>query len=152
MLLKKGQWAQALGAYDKALPHVGNAGLSGGGNQLLTEDSSFSVDDPQPADLEADIHIAMGFSNVYSSSWVPGHWHPDRDLAEYRKALDLEPNSPLANLAYAHGLLEVGRNAEATTAFRAVVSKYDGDIKRSAEEELGIYRPSAPAPASPAAK
>jgi tetratricopeptide (TPR) repeat protein len=134
LLLKSGQWDQAVDVYHRTLPRVGTF-LYNGAN-LLTADSYFSYGDPQPVDLETDIHIAMGFTNVYSTGFSPGRYFPDKDLEQYKDALTLEPDSPLANLAYAYGLRELGRNAEAVADYQSVASKFTGDIKASALQEL----------------
>jgi predicted Zn-dependent protease len=145
MLLKKGNWNQALDAYNLTLPLVGSAFVSCDGISLLAEDSAFSYEDPEPKDLETDIHIAMGLSKVYSGSIVHGHFYPEKDLAEFKKALDLEPDSPLAILGYAVGLQEVGRTGEATQAYEDIVKRFPGQVANAAQENLkwlaGLRKP-----------
>jgi hypothetical protein len=48
----------------------------------------------------------------------------------------IEPNSPIAQLYYAHGLLAAGRKAEAKSEFQTVSSTADGDIKADADNAL----------------
>jgi hypothetical protein len=138
LLLKHGQWAKALAVYNRALPEVG--GGPDNGAQLLLEDSSFAEDDPEPADLETDIHIALAMAGDFVSG-ADGHYHPERNLVEAKKALALEPDSPLANLEYAEALKEAGRGAAAYAAFTSVASKYGGDIRKSAEAGEMYTRP-----------
>jgi tetratricopeptide (TPR) repeat protein len=134
LLLKSGQWAKALDAYDRALPNVGNAGLHNG-NQLLTDDSIYDAGKPEPEDLETDIHIALGFTYIDELTRA-GNSQKDKALSENDKALALQPDSALANLAYAIGLREVGRYADAMVAFQNVANKYSGDIKAAALSQI----------------
>jgi tetratricopeptide (TPR) repeat protein len=134
LLLKNGEWAAAVGAYNRALPFVGSPSIPNG-NRLLSEDSGYTAGDPQPQDLETDIHVAMGMANVNRGSWI-GRSDPDANLAEFKKALALEADSPLANLAHAAGLREIGRYADAMAAFQNVANKYSGDIKAAALSQI----------------
>jgi tetratricopeptide (TPR) repeat protein len=138
LLLRSGQWKAAVDVYNRILPGVGS--LLYNGHDLLVADGGYAYDDPQPKDLETDIHIAMGFSGMedYGRS---GPKCREWSLAEYKKALTLRPDSALANLAYAGGLRDLGQHRAANAAFQDVVNKYTGDAKIAAEEELGIYHP-----------
>ena len=49
LLLKSGQWAQAVAVYNEALPHLGNG-------ELEKETSGFTPEVPQPAALATAIH------------------------------------------------------------------------------------------------
>jgi len=144
LLVRHGQWQAALAAYNKALPYVGSMLIDG--HNLLLADSDYTADSPRPADLETDIHIALGFTEA-DDYGVTGANPRDRSLAEYREALKVEPDSPLANLAYANGLEEDGKEADATAAYKDVAAKYSGDVKIEAQKELGTYQP--PTQASP---
>lgn len=139
LLLKHGQWPEALSVYKRAIVHVGNGGFSNEGH-LLVDDGDFSADTPQPVALETDIHIAMGFFRVDDlGRFGTATYHPW--LAEFQEARKLSPDSPLANLAYAKGLRDVGRDAEGRAALEDVASKYTGDIRAEAQGQLKIYYP-----------
>jgi tetratricopeptide (TPR) repeat protein len=138
LLLKHGQWSNAVDVYKKAVLNVGEDVAKG--HELLLADSAFSHDDPQPKELEADIDIAIGMRGDLVSG-LARKYRPERSLAEFKKALDLEPDSPLAKLAYAGGLRDSGRGAEAQAEFQEVANKYTGEVKAAAQQELGIYPP-----------
>jgi tetratricopeptide (TPR) repeat protein len=138
LLLKHGLWSKAVDVYQKAVKDVGSDVTNG--HELLVAESDFSHDDPQPKELESDIHIAIGMYGDIASN-LAGKYRPERSLAEYKKALDLEPDSALAKLAYAKGLMKCGRGAEAQAEFREVANKYTGQVKAAAQQELGIYPP-----------
>jgi tetratricopeptide (TPR) repeat protein len=138
LLLKHGQWSNAVDVYQKAVKDVGSDVTKG--RELLLAESDFSHDDPQPKELEADIHIAMGMRGDLPSD-LAGKYRPERSLAEYKKALDLESDSGLARLAYAKGLMRCGRGAEGHAEFQEIANKYTGEVKIAAQEELGIYPP-----------
>ena len=138
LLLKHGQWSNAVDVYKKAVLNVGEDVAKG--HELLLADSAFSHDDPQPKELEADIDIAIGLRGDLVSG-LARKYRPERSLAEFKKALDLEPDSPLAKLAYAGGLRDSGRGAEAQAEFQEVANKYTGEVKAAAQQELGIYPP-----------
>jgi tetratricopeptide (TPR) repeat protein len=146
LLLKGGQWAKALEVYNKALPQVGSFLFDG--HDLLVDNNDFSADNPQPVELETDIRIALGFTGI-DDFGIPDTKGYSRAFAEYSEALRLSPDSPLANLAYAKGLMFQGRGVEARAAFRDAAQKYSGGYKISAEKELGIYvYPAVTAPAA----
>jgi tetratricopeptide (TPR) repeat protein len=140
LLLRHGQWSKAVDVYDKAVQDVGENFIKG--HELLMADSYFSHNDPQPKELEADIHIAIGMRGDLVSG-LARKYRPERSLAEFKKALDMEPDSPLAKLAYAGGLRDSGRGAEAKAQFQEVANKYTGEVKAAAQQELGIF-PSPP--------
>jgi len=64
LLLKSGQWAKAVTVYNQARNGVGDDSLP----QL---EGPFSIETPQPRELEAAIHIAQGLAG---STWVVRHW------------------------------------------------------------------------------
>jgi Tfp pilus assembly protein PilF len=146
LLLHQGNWAKALDVYNKALPHVGSFLFDG--HDLLVDDNDFSVNNPRRVELETDIRIALGFTGI-DDFGIPDTKDNSRAFAEYSEALRLSPDSPLANLAYAKGLMFQGRGVEARAAFRDAAQKYSGGYKISAEKELGIYvYPAVTAPAA----
>jgi tetratricopeptide (TPR) repeat protein len=132
-LLKSGQWSQALNEYRSELPRIGSRLFNA--SDLLATDNDFDASHPNYAGLEADIRIAMGFASADSDP-VSGRHFPERNLAEFRKALALEPDSPLAKLAYAEGLEEIGRRTDAASAFSDVASGPPGEAQDIAKDEL----------------
>jgi tetratricopeptide (TPR) repeat protein len=148
MLVEDGQWSKAVDVYNRALQGVGSFLFDG--RDLLLADSAFAYDDPEPADLEADIHIAMGFVGINDFGIAgPATLSSQLPLIEIKKALALEPDAAFAQLAYAWALENSGQRDAAKAAFHQITDKYSGGIKISAEKELGIYV--APTPTAPAA-
>jgi tetratricopeptide (TPR) repeat protein len=145
LLLKQGQWAEALAVYNKAVPRVGNAQLLlFKGHELLAEDADFSADNPQPKQLETDIHIAMGLSQI-DDYGISGEYSRDKAVAEFRAALKLEPDSPLAHLGLAGALRADGKPDDGMAELINTYSTYSGDIKAEAKKEIGTYPISTPA-------
>ncbi len=126
--LKAGHWTEAVTAYNKALSDLSD------GN-LVRANSHFSPDVPQPKELETALHIALGLTYSYSATWGK-HSQVDKATSEYKKAVALEPDSPLANLYYGRALRRLGRKAEAHAAFAKAASTAQGDVKAAAEEEI----------------
>ena len=135
--LKAGNWIQAVDAYNLY------RGMLTRSDQwtleyLLFHDSSFSHDNAQPKELEADVRIAMGLQGTDQAIWEqPMHNHPEWDLAEFKQALDIEPDSTLAQLAYAHGLLEVGNRADGLALYTRIAKTATGYYKMAALDALG---------------
>lgn len=128
LLLNSGQWAQAVAAYNKALPTLADG-------KLVRANSHFSSDVLEPAALGTAIHIALGLTYNWSDSWGR-HQQNDKALSEYTKALKLAPNSDLANFYYGYGLQRLGRKAQANTAFQKTVKMAKGEVKVAAEQAL----------------
>ncbi len=126
--LKAGHWAQAVTAYNKALSDLSD------GN-LVRANSHFSPDVSQPKELETAIHIALGLTYSYSDTWGK-HSQVDKATSEYKKAVAMEPDSPLANLYYGRVLQRLGRKAEAQAAFAKAAKTDSVDVKAAAEEAL----------------
>ena len=125
LLLKTGQWAQAVEAYNTAL-HLG------GDTDLLRQDSDFSPDVPQPKDLETAIHIGLGLTGDFRGNhWTRGPGDPT--LSEFHKALALEPDSALANYYYGFSLKQLGHRAGAKAAFAKAAQLGGDDVKAAVE-------------------
>jgi tetratricopeptide (TPR) repeat protein len=60
LLLKHGQWSNALDAYERALKWLDSDKIKE--HERLLADNTFSHDNPQPKKLKADIYIAIGMS------------------------------------------------------------------------------------------
>jgi predicted Zn-dependent protease len=136
LLLKVGQWKSALNAYNIALPQIGSQVINGA--DLLADNVGFSPDEPEPLELEADIHVALGFEQMNDYGVINSKFNINA-YNEYRAALKCSPDSPIANLAYAQSLRSVGKADEAKTALEDVAAKFTGGIRLAAQEELGIY-------------
>ncbi len=128
LLLKAGQWAQAVAAYDKALPHLAFG-------ELVRANSDFSPDTPEPAALATAIHIARGLTYNAEADWAREPQDKEA-LSEYQKALTLEPNSDLANYYYGYGLKKLGRTTQASAAFQKTIKIAHGGVKLAAEQAL----------------
>jgi tetratricopeptide (TPR) repeat protein len=130
LLLRQGNWAEALATYEKALPYIGE------GN-LLRADNNFSLDTPQPQALEAAIHVARGLTYNIGDIVTP-HAQNDKALTEFQKATALAPDSALANYYVGYGLQRMGRRADAQAAFKkaAALDQSNGDVKAAAEAAL----------------
>ena len=135
--LKSGNWNTAVNAYNEALPLVSEG-------RLLVAHSSFSPLVVRNSDLEAALHLALGLT--YSSGeFTACHSATDQALSEYKKALSLKPQMPLANLCYAQGLQAVKRNTEAAEAFQkaealAGNNSSEADVKSAAAEAISLQR------------
>ncbi len=128
LLLNSGQWAPAVTAYNKAL-------LTLADGKLVRANSHFSPVVLEPAALGTAIHIALGLTYNWSGSWGQ-HQQDDKALLEYTKALQLAPNSDLANFYYGYGLQKLGRKAQANAAFQKTVKMAKGEVKAAAEQAL----------------
>lgn len=121
LLLHQGQWGAALAAFEKALPFVSEG-------VLLRANSGFSFDAPQPATLEAAIHVARGLT-YNTGDIVTPHPQNERALIEDQKALALAPESPLTNFYYGFTLKLLGRRSEAQAAFATAAQLGGEDVK-----------------------
>ena len=137
LLLKAGQWAPALAAYDKALPSVT---VEPG---PLRANSRFSPDAPEPAALATAIHIALALTQFNLSSWG-GHVQNDTAMAHLRAALALSPGSGLANYYYGYGWgqlgpaerAKLGGFEQARAALMTAVRRGRGPVKAAAARAL----------------
>ena len=148
LLLKSGQWVQALAVYNQVLPHLPDVGphpetpVVHDGDQI-TANSHFSPDVPEPAALATALHIARGL--VYSSTptWS-GEVQNTEAMAEYGKALQTAPDNALANYYYGVGWhklspaerVKFGHADQAKAALRKAALTGTGDVKKMAEETL----------------
>jgi tetratricopeptide (TPR) repeat protein len=119
LLLNTNHWAPALTAYEDMM----NAAPCGDRKWTLRyqlfNDNVYSIKIPNPRKLSADLHIVIGMNGLDWYTWsLKRHYRPEMDLAEFRKALAIEPGSPLTQLAFAYGLIENRRNAEAKKCLR----------------------------------
>ena len=132
LLLKAGRWASAVDAYNKALPHLADG-------DLMRASSHFSASVRRPTALATAIHIALGLTDGSGTDWA-GHTQRDKALAEYTEALQLAPNSDLANFYYGYGLDQLGRTSQAASVFQRVANRSTSAVKHEAEAALNGQR------------
>ena len=147
LLLKTGQWAQAVTVYNRTLPFLWNG-------DLLRAQNNFSPAVQRTKDLETAIHIALGIHYVGSVGWA-ARLQNDEGLLNFRQAIALAPNNALAYYQYGLGLAryqydlgpartshKASVQAQAQAAFRKAAALGDGDIKAAALKELpGAMQP-----------
>ncbi len=151
LLLKSGQWEQALAVYNRALPWLPDVGRRWDNtpvvhdSDLLQANSHFSPDVPDPAALEVNLHIARGL--VYGSmcDWTGASLNT-RSLAEFGKALQLAPDSGLASYFYGTGWQHLspaeragfGTEEQAKASLQKAVKFGKGDVKVTAQKALMV--------------
>ena len=136
LLLKSGQWAQAVAVYNEALPSLGHEEL-----EQIT--SHFSPDVPQPEALATAIHLERGQLYNAASDWA-GEPQNTEAMAEYAKALQLAPDNALANYYYGVGWhklspaerIKFGHAAQAKAALTKAAQSDDSSVKKMAAEML----------------
>ncbi len=95
LLLKSGQWAQAVAVYNQALPLLSDG-------ELEKETSAFSPDVPEPLALETALHLERGQIYNDTMGWA-GDTQNKEAMKEYKKALQLAPDNALTNYFYGVG-------------------------------------------------
>lgn len=133
LLLKAGQWAPAVEAYNKQLPYLGDP-FQGAKAALMSTLGPFTPDTPRPRELAIAIHICLGV--IYAGATWGRHSQDDKALREFEQAVALAPDFGLAHLYYGHKLQSLGRRAEAQAAFRRAAALGHGTVKAAAEEAL----------------
>lgn len=128
LLLKTGQWAQAVTVYSTTLPFLNDG-------KLLRSHNQFSLSTPRTKDLATAIHIGLGTQYLNSADWA-GQPQNEKAMSHFQKALALEPNSSLANYYSGYGFKRLGRGVQAEAAFKKAASLGQGDIREAAQEEL----------------
>lgn len=148
LLLKSGQWTQTLTVYNRAvtsLPDVGRhpKTVTVHDGDVIRANSYFSPDVLDPTALATAIHIARGLVYNGSSDWA-GESQNTEALAEYAKALQLAPNSPLTNYYYGTGWQQlspaerakVGSVQQAKAALQKAILLGKGGVKKAALKAL----------------
>lgn len=148
LLLKSGQWAQAVAVYNQVLPglpdvSVHTEDLSIRDSELIAANSHFSADVPEPAALGTALHIARGM--VYSStpSWS-GDIQNTEAMKEYEKALELAPDNALTNYFYGVGWqklspterMKFGTVQQAKAHLRKAEKVGNANVKAAAKKAL----------------
>jgi tetratricopeptide (TPR) repeat protein len=127
--LKAGNYNNALMAYNKATLRFN------GQYKMLNEHNNFDPNNPQPNDLAVAIHVALAITYHQIGS-VNDTVRTPRSLNEYKQALAIEPNSPLAQNQYAHALVDANRYSEAGPIFKNLSATATDDIKSDADDAL----------------
>ena len=138
LLLKSGQWAQAVAVYNQALPSLGHEEL-----EQIT--SHFSPDVPQPEALATAIHLERGQLYNAASDWA-GEPQDREAMAEYQKALQLAPNNALTNYYYGVGWqklspaerVKFGTAQQAKAALQKAVKIGNANVKKAAQKALQV--------------
>lgn len=136
LLLKSGQWTQAVTAYNKTLPYLGGA-------DMIQANSHFSANLPQPQELAVAIHIAQGLTYIGDAGWGSRSRHEEA-MGEFDQALRLAPDSPLTNYYYGYGWqhldlksrMRAANAPKAKVAFQKAAALGGADVKKAAGEEL----------------
>ena len=142
LLLKSGQWERALAMYNQAISRFGR-GL------FMPEKTRFSPDVPEPTALALALHIDLG--RLYSSD---GGWPTQPEdtaaMSEYAKALQLAPNSSVANYYYGYGWQKLspaerkaakpGQREAVKAALEKAAKLGTGDVQTQAKAELKQLR------------
>jgi tetratricopeptide (TPR) repeat protein len=129
LLLKSGHWAKAVEAYNTAL-------TLGGDVDALQANSHFSPNVPQPAALEAAIRIGMGVTADGGGFYGTYQQRREQALAQFQKALALEPNNPLVHYYYGYGLTKAGQRAQAHTEFQKAADTGNASVKKAAKQAM----------------
>lgn len=138
LLLNSGQWAQAVTAYNKTLPDLGD---------MLQANSHFSAGVPQPKGLAVALHIAQGLTYIGDAGWG-SHSRHEEAMAEFDQALRLAPDSPLANYYYGYGWqhldlksrMRAANAQQAKAAFQKAAALGGEDVKKAAGESLRGFK------------
>jgi tetratricopeptide (TPR) repeat protein len=148
LLLKSGRWAQAVSAYNAALPLLASG-------EVMRANSHFSPDVPEPAALAVAIHIALGLTYGAADDWAGEGQHKEM-MAEFSKALQLAPDVDLANYYYGFGWrnldpkerAKMGSIQQAKAALQKAILLGKGDVKKAAQKVLSDLNKPADKPAN----
>ncbi len=141
LLLKSGQWEQAVTVYNKAISQFSERGL-------VKTNSQFSSTVSEPAALAVAIHLARGLTYMGVCGWANEPQNKEA-MAEYGKALQLAPDNALTNFYYGSGWQRLtpaekakfGNAAQAKAALQKAAALGTGDVKKNAEESLKAFAP-----------
>ena len=148
LLLKSGQWKQAVTVYNQAISQLSE-------KDLLRANSHFSPDVPEPAALTVALHIARGVIFNAQSDWAGEGQHKEM-MAEFGKALQLAPDSDLANYYYGFGWhslepkerAKMGSIQQAKASLRKAILLGKADVKEAAQKVLKDLNKPATKPAN----
>jgi tetratricopeptide (TPR) repeat protein len=132
LLLKSGQWAAAVAAYNRQLPY--NSGAD-----LMQTYTTFSPSTPNPTALTAAIHMGLGMTEGWQGYHGSINERLAQELEHFKQALALAPNSSLAHYYHGVGLQRLGRFSEAKAAWEKASSLDSGNVKAAAKKEIALY-------------
>lgn|GEM_PF-992362 len=148
LLLKSGQWTQALAIYNQVLSHLPDVGLHPEtpvvhDGDLMRASSHFSPSVPEPAALETALHIAHGVIYNSGCNWA-GEAQNTEAMAEYGKALQIAPNNALTNYYYGAGWQKLsptertrfGTVQQAKAHLQKAVKTGNTNVKAAAQKAL----------------
>lgn len=148
LLLKSGQWTQALALYNRVLPSLPDVGphleaIVVHDSDAMQASSHFSAAAPDPLGLATAIHIARGLVYNSTSGWA-GDSQDTQAMAEYAKAFQLAPNNALTNYYYGTGWQKLGPAErakfgdaqQAKAALEKAVKLGKPDVKEAAQKAL----------------
>lgn len=136
LLLKSGQWAQAVTVYNQAIAQFSD-------KDLLRANSHFSPDVPEPVALAVAIHIAQGLTYNAGDDWAGKGQHKEM-MAEFSRALQLAPDADLANYYYGYGWrnlepaerAKMGSMQQAKAALQKAILLGKANFKEAAQKVL----------------
>jgi len=148
LLLKSGQWRQAVSVYNQALPNLPDASIHRQNpfirdSELIAANSHFSGDVPEPAALATALHIARGMVYSTTISWS-GDAQDTEAMSEYKKALQLAPDNALTNYFYGVGWqklspaerVKFGTAQQAKAALQKAVKIGNANVRKAAAKAL----------------
>lgn len=136
LLLRSGQWEQAVTVYNASLPRLAEG-------EIMRANSHFSPDVPEPAALAVALHIAQGLTYKAGDDWAGESQHKEM-MAEFGKALQLAPDSDLANYHYGYGWrnlspkerAKMGSIQQAKASLQKAILLGRADVKEAARKML----------------
>ena len=113
---------------------------------VMRANSHFSSEVPDFPTLAAAIHVAYGMVFSSESNWAAQSQDTEA-VGEYSKALQLAPNSPLANYCYGQGWQKLspaerkqfGTAQQAKAALQKAVKLGKGGVKLAAAKALKSF-------------
>ncbi len=150
LLLKSGQWAQALSVYNRALPSLPDVGphletIVVHESDAMQASSHFSAATPDPLGLATAIHLARGLVYSSASGWA-GDSQDTEAMAEYAKAFQLAPDNALTNYYFGVGWQKLapterakfGNAQQAKAALEKAVKLGKPDVIEAAQKALRV--------------
>ena len=148
LLLKSGQWAQAVATYNQGIALYSE-------RDPVWANPRFLSDVPEPTALAVAIHIERGRLFNGAPDWA-GEGQNTEALAEYAKALQLAPDSDLANYYYGVGWQQLspaerakagGNEQQAKAALQKAMRLGKAPVKKAAQKALKDFNKPATKPA-----
>jgi tetratricopeptide (TPR) repeat protein len=125
LLLETGDWPHAVAVYENTglvRPEAGRPNI----------EVTFSASQPNPTALAAAIHVAYGLALIDIVDRIDQP-QPDRALAEFQRAVALEPSWAVVRYYYGYGLQKAGKPTQAKAAYQMAASMGSGNVKVDAE-------------------